>query len=76
MTLDELAKRLAPITEDALASSDRDVLKVATILAAVLGSIDGPPIDYEALDPLAVTAGLICEHRTGKHTDRKQRGVK
>lgn len=67
MTLDELAKRLSPITDDALASSDRNVLKVATILAAVLGCIDGSPIDDEALDPLAVTAGLICEHRIGRH---------
>lgn len=68
MTLDELAKRLAPIADDALASSDRDVLKVATILAAVLGCIDdGPPIDDEALDPLVISAGLICEHRSGRH---------
>lgn len=67
MTLDELTERLTPIAEEALASSDRDVLKVATILAAVLGCIDGLPIDDEALDPLAVTAGLICEHRIGRH---------
>jgi hypothetical protein len=69
MTLQELATRLEPIANAACASSDPVVLQVATILAAVMGCIADPrrSIDHEALDPLTHTAGLICEHRIGKH---------
>jgi hypothetical protein len=66
-TLPDLARQLEPITDDALESSDPDVLAVATILAAILGCIAEGQVDQEALRPLVLTAGAICEHRSGLH---------
>jgi len=66
-TLPELARQLEPIADDALESSDPDVLAVATILAAILGCIAEGPVDQEALRPLVLTAGAICEHRSLLH---------
>jgi hypothetical protein len=71
MTMSELATQLAPLTNEALASTDHDVTRVAVILAAVMGCIT-PPVDDEALQPLVIAAGLICEHRTGRHQRKSQ----
>jgi hypothetical protein len=66
-TLPELARQLEPIADAALDSSNPDVLAVATILAAIMGCIAEGPMDHEALRPLVLTAGAICEHRSGLH---------
>ena len=42
-------------------------LKVSVVLAAIMGCIDGEEIDRDALAPLTITAGFICEHRSGRH---------
>jgi hypothetical protein len=69
MTRRELARVLEPITNDALESTEADVMKVSVILAAIMGAIDGDDVDHEALDALAIPAGMICEHRAGKHAN-------
>ena len=67
-SLPDLAAALKPIANAALAATDPDVKKVSVILAAVMGCIAGPgAADREALDPLVISAGLICEHRSGRH---------
>lgn len=66
MTIAELAAQLAPIAHAALAEDDPDVQRAAIVLAALMGCIDDGG-DRAALDPLAIAAGLICEHMTGRH---------
>lgn len=66
MTLPELAAALEPITNEALASHDPDVVKASIVLAALMGAIDGG-IDTEAFTALWVMAKLVCDHRSGRH---------
>jgi len=70
VTIPDLVRRLDPLAAEALATDDPDLRKVAIVLCAVLGCIDdrdGTPIDRATLDVLAIQAGLICEHRLGRH---------
>ena len=72
MTLTTLAAVLAPIARqasegDASDATDRNIYKVAAVLNALLACIEEPPVDTEALDALAATAGRIAEHRLGYH---------
>jgi hypothetical protein len=69
MTLDELAAVLGPLTDAALASTDEpNVTKLGIVLSAIMGAIEGGgDPDQEVIDALAIQAGLICQHRTGRH---------
>jgi hypothetical protein len=68
LTLTDLAAALAPITDAALTSDDPDVMKLSTVLAAIMGAIAGGGTpDRQVINALAVNAGLICDHRSGLH---------
>jgi hypothetical protein len=67
ITLADLAVRLAPVANDALDSDDPDVLRVGIVLAAVMGCLEAEPFDAVALRALSIPAGLLCEHRIGRH---------
>lgn len=73
MTLRDLEAALAPIA-DATAGeqADPNVVKLGIVLNAILGAIaGGGEPDQQVVDALAIHAGLICEHRSGRHTNRK-----
>lgn len=69
MTREQLIKALEPIAEEALRSTNEDVLKIAVVLATIIGCVGNN--DPESLDVLARTAGLICEHHLGLHRGGK-----
>lgn len=72
MTTYDLANALGPVTDEALAAPDDEVVrKLSIVLGAIMGAIedgDADQADHEVVDALAIHAGLICQHRAGRHS--------
>lgn len=72
MTVNELLEQLGPIAaaaDEATLQPHPDIITItqASIVLSTLMGVLTEPIDREGLGTLAITAGLICEHRVGLH---------